>query len=128
SRDTLAVAESATVANLVARSVQIIKENIYKNGALMGGTDTVRPGDSLEYQLQIDVSDFFRTGDVVVTEELPDGMTFDKDFNPTLTVNWKNAAGYDQAASVAFDPANVEVRSADGSTWTPLTDFSSDLP
>ena len=35
----------------------------------------------------------YPTGSVVVTDELPDGMTFDKGFVPTLNVNWKDATG-----------------------------------
>ncbi|NLV98130.1 MAG: DUF11 domain-containing protein, partial [Desulfovibrionales bacterium] len=125
-QDQLAVDVVESVTNLVVRSVQVIKEDIYKNDSSLGG-GTVKPGDSLEYRLQVDISDFFRTGSVVVTDELPDGLTFDTDYTPTLTIHWKDAAGNAHSTVVDFDPANVEVLSADGTTWVPLTDFDSAL-
>lgn len=128
-RDQLAVNVEKTVATLTARSVQVINDVIYKNGSTtaMGENDTVKPGDALEYRLQVDISDFFRTGDVVVTDTLPDGITFDKDFVPTLNVQWRDVNGTDRTSTVNFDPANVEVLSADGTTWVALSTFGSDL-
>lgn len=128
--DIMAVDVAAGVATLTARSVQVIKDQIYKNGSAtaMGHGDTVVPCDTLEYRLQVDISDFFRTGSVVVTDILPDGLTFDQTYVPTLGVHWQDAAGQDKTSTVDFDPANVWVLSADGSAWTALSDFNSALP
>ncbi|MFA7666609.1 MAG: hypothetical protein WCY32_10880 [Burkholderiaceae bacterium] len=106
--DVLPVAVTATLAPLTARSVQVIKDSIYRGGSRLGAGATVVPGDVLEYHLQVDVSDFFRLGAVTVTDDLPDGLVVDASFTPTLQVDWRDQAGADQSTSLAFDASTFE--------------------
>ncbi len=45
------------------------------------------PGDTLEYTLDFQVSDFFAFNNIVITDVLSDGQHFDPSFTPTLTIN-----------------------------------------
>ncbi len=64
-----------------------------------------RPGYVLDYQLEIQVSDFFAFDQIVLTDILSDGQHFDPAFVPTLEVNGN---GYTLPAA-AFDSANYSV-------------------
>ena len=44
------------------------------------------PGDTLEYTIAVQVSDFFTFGDLDVSDVLGDGQTLDPGFTPTLSV------------------------------------------
>ncbi|MFN2298655.1 MAG: hypothetical protein ACK2UB_07395, partial [Anaerolineales bacterium] len=63
------------------------------------------PGYVLDYQLDIQVSDFFVFDQVVLADILSDGQHFDPSFTPTLEVNGN---GYVLAAA-GFNPANYTV-------------------
>ena len=44
------------------------------------------PGDTIAYTLNVQISDFFRLGNVVIADTLGDGQTFDATFAPTFAV------------------------------------------
>ncbi len=45
------------------------------------------PGDTLEYTLTVQASDFFAFDQVVLTDRISDGQRYDSSFTPTLQVN-----------------------------------------
>ncbi len=64
---------------------------IQKTGAVainVGGGDPTRPtpGDTIEYVLRFQVSDYAAFNDLVITDLISDGQTFEAGFTPTLTV------------------------------------------
>jgi RHS repeat-associated protein/uncharacterized repeat protein (TIGR01451 family) len=63
------------------------------------------PGDTLEYTMSVQVSDFFSFDQVVLGDRLSDGQRFDASFTPTLQVNGN---GYTLAAQ-AFNSSNYTV-------------------
>ena len=96
---------------LVARSIALIKRNSLQTDMGHAG---LTPGDTIAYQLDVTISDFFgfgrdffRQGDFVLRDELGNGQTFSG--AATLTIN---------VAGVATDVALVTrtVVNADGST------------
>lgn len=62
------------------------------------------PGDVVLYTVDIQISDFFSFGDLVIDDLLPDGMRLDGSFTPTLTVN--EAGSNLTGGTVAFAGAN----------------------
>src|SRR5690606_22246043 len=67
-----------------------------------------RPGNRLEWTLQVQVSDFFAFDNLVVDDTYSDGQSFDTTFIPTLSWSASNSGG----ATAVFDLANF--------THTPL--------
>jgi hypothetical protein len=74
-------------------------------------TDTppagLTPGDTLEYTIVLDVSDFFRLSQLTFTDQLGDGQTFDTSFAPTFAVRENGVAtsgSFSQGASFAVAP------------------------
>jgi large repetitive protein len=59
-------------------------------------TDTppanLTPGDTLEYTIVLDVSDFFSLTQLTFTDQLGDGQTFDTSFTPTFDVRENGVA------------------------------------
>lgn len=51
------------------------------------GPAGITPGDTLDYTLNFQVSDFFSFQNVTVTDVISDGQHFDTTFTPTLTIN-----------------------------------------
>lgn len=61
---------------------------IQKGGAIVidvGGSGTT-PGDTIEYTLEFQISDYFTFRDIVINDILSDGQRFDAGFTPTLSV------------------------------------------
>ena len=61
---------------------------IQKSVAIVTDTGNIgeeNPGDTLEYTLTFQVSDYFSFDDVVVTDIISDGQRFDASFTPTLS-------------------------------------------
>ena len=53
---------------------------------MVGGGDPV-PGATLEYQIEVDISDYYEASGVQITDILGDGQSFDASFTPTITVH-----------------------------------------
>jgi large repetitive protein len=71
-----------------------------------------RAGDTLEYTLNFQVSDYFALSDFILADVLTDGQEFDASFTPTITYTQKS-----QTFTSTFDSANFSaVVQADGST------------
>ncbi len=81
------------------------------------------PRDVIEYTLQIQLSDFFTVGDIVISDLLSDGQRFDASFVPVLIVNERGTN-----SNGAFSAANFTVTlSADNDVATPATPGTTDL-
>mgnify|MGYP000355235603 CR=1 FL=1 len=72
------------------------------------------PRDVIEYTLQIQLSDYFTVGDIVVSDLLSDGQTFDTSFTPVIVANERGTA----TPSAAFLAANFTAspKNTDGET------------
>lgn len=77
---------------------------IQKGASVLGGGDPT-PGKTIEYSLDIQVSDFFVFNGLVVTDTFTDGQHLDTSFTPTLQVNGNTFT----LGAAAFTPANYDV-------------------
>lgn len=66
------------------------------------GAEGPTPGDTLEYTLEVQVSDYFSLDQVVITDTLSDGQRFDASFTPVLSAN-VHADSLDEGSMVAFN-------------------------
>ncbi len=66
----------------------------------VGGSGAT-PGDTLEYTLEIQVSDFFQFSNVIIDDNFSDGQRFDTAFSPTFVITENGVAN-----SGLFDVAN----------------------
>lgn len=73
------------------------------------------PGDTLEYTLQVQISDYFAMQDLVVTDLISDGQRRDPGFTPTLAVS-EHSGGTLTAAGMANPNATFVVSGATGET------------
>jgi uncharacterized repeat protein (TIGR01451 family)/fimbrial isopeptide formation D2 family protein len=96
---------------------------IQKSVSIVGnvGPAGASPGDTLEYTLSFQVSDFFAFNNVVITDTFSDGQRFASGFIPTLQIN-----GNPYTLAVApMNAANFTVDvSAIGNDPNPATDGS----
>jgi len=84
-RDPISPVSSNTTINdhtLAARSIAIQKS--FVNLTNPGNN---RPGDTVQYTLNFQISDYFAFNEVVVSDVMSDGQTFLPSFTPILTVN-----------------------------------------
>lgn len=74
---------------LTAKSIAIQKGVVIQNDVGYPGDepDEVSPGDTVEYTLSFQVSDFFAFDQVDITDILSDGLRLDGTFAPILVVN-----------------------------------------
>jgi len=77
---------------------------IQKGVSVVGGGE-VMPGKTLEYTLNVQVSDFFVFNDVIVTDTISDGQLFDESFTPRLQVNGNTYT----LTSNNFDQGNFDI-------------------
>ena len=78
-----------------------------------GPPNAVSPGDTLEYTIQFQISDFFAVQNFVANDLLSDGQAFDPSFQPTLEVHGHGV----EVANSDFAPENVVVTpQSNGST------------
>jgi len=84
---------------LTDKSIAVQKNVVDING---GG---ITPGDTLEYTLSFQVSDYFAFSDSVITDTISDGQHFDSAFNPTLFFNGNGFA----LSAAAINTANYDV-------------------
>ena len=85
---------------------------------------TNKPGDSLEYTLNTQISDYFAFQNLKLTDVFSDGQLFDNGFTPTLS--WTSNGS---TTNTAFNPANYTVvRDTPGTgNTTVVFDISSEL-
>ncbi len=99
---------------------------IQKGVAIVNDTGAVgaTPGDTLEYTMNLQVSDFFEFSSVVLDDNFSDGQAFNSSFVPTYSIN---EAGINTSGT--FAPANYSVTlnsPGDGSTDVHFDLFSED--
>lgn len=67
-----------------------VKDTVYLRSLAIQKTvnnissNSTKPGDTLEYKLNFQISDFFAIKDIILTDTLGDGQTFDGNFIPNL--------------------------------------------
>jgi len=84
-RDPLTVVNAAPASHTLAdKSIAVQKTVAISNDQGPAGAN---PGDTLEWTINIQVSDYFALDTVVVDDLLGDGTHFDDKFRPTLSVN-----------------------------------------
>ncbi|MFN8483234.1 MAG: isopeptide-forming domain-containing fimbrial protein [Anaerolineae bacterium] len=81
----------------IQKSVQVVND--------VGGAGP-SPGDTLEYTLNVQVSDFFAFQNVMIDDIISDGQRFDPSFTPTLDIQANPAS---QNLSTTFAGANYTV-------------------
>ncbi len=59
---------------------------VQKSVAVVGG-GSVKPGEVLEYTIELQVSDYFAFDNLSLTDLISDGQLFDASFTPTFSVN-----------------------------------------
>jgi fimbrial isopeptide formation D2 family protein len=87
---------------LTAKSIAIQKSVALVNDT---GATGYTPGDTVEYTLQFQVSDYFAFQNIKVEDVLSDGQHFDPTFTPTLTVTEHGST----TAAAAMQSANFTV-------------------
>lgn len=127
------VSSTADAPTIVAQSIHIDKGSAIVTDT---GPTGITPGDTMEYTLRIDLSDYFRGGNIIVEDTLSDGQTFATGFGPTLQFDWRDVTnGTDQSRAVAaFAAVNIEYDNdaGAGTNWvawdgtSPLTKQTAD--
>ncbi|MBL4590027.1 MAG: DUF4347 domain-containing protein, partial [Alphaproteobacteria bacterium] len=88
------ISDTSTAAQIVAKSIAIQKSVVIQNDTNTAGAT---PGDTLEYTLDIQISDFFAYDTITLEDIIQDGQLLDGGFTPTLNVTRQGVA----------DPADV---------------------
>lgn len=86
---------------LTIKSVAVQKDAAVVNDT---GAPGASPGDTIEYTIDFQISDYFAFQNFLVNDLFSDGQGFDASFTPTLLVNDGHGAG--GATSGGFLPAN----------------------
>jgi len=73
----------------------------------------ITPGDTLEYTLAVQVSDYFAFSDFQIDDELGDGLRLDGGFTPQLTLNYNGSSN-------TYDIDDVTVGAVDGAGTQPV--------
>ncbi len=84
------------------------------------GSSGPTPGDTLQYAIAIQVSDYFTFGDLDLTDVLGDGQTFDPGFTPTLSVTEAGSTSSGTFAAPEFS-IDTSQRSTCGDGATRIT-------
>lgn len=94
---TLVDNDASTVNMIDAKSL-----NVQKSGVLVDDPDGLGagPGDTFEFTLNVQISDFFNMGNVVLTDTLGDGFEFDATFQPTFIVSENGVTTADDQLAV----------------------------
>ncbi len=83
---------------------------------------SARAGDTIEYTLRFQVSDFFAVQNLVLTDVLSDGQELDPSFTPTISFTQRA-----ESLSGNFDPANYSTTLEANGTQTVAFDVSAEL-
>ncbi len=102
----------ATDATITAKAAPIRKSVAIVTDTPPAG---LTPGDTLEYTIVLDVSDFFSLTALTLTDRLGDGQTFDTSFAPTFAVRENGVAtsgSFSQGTSFAVAPKDAAGQTA----------------
>jgi large repetitive protein len=114
-RDTPVVVTAGPATHtLIDRSIAIQKSVALAPDGDVAPLGVVNPGDTVQWTMHVQVSDFFAFSGVHLHDKLADGTRLDPTFVPTLAVAGN---GYSLPAA-PFDPANVTLGPVDGSGIT----------
>lgn len=91
------------------------------------GAPGLSPGDTLEYQLAFQISDYFSFGDLVATDILSDGQQLDAAFTPVLSVNGRHGTFTGPFTTTGSTPDLIVDLSQIGNDTDPATDGSTQL-
>lgn len=104
-------------ATITARTVALQKT--YAN---LTNPGSARAGDTIEYTLRFQVSDFFALDDLVLTDVLSDGQAFDATFTPTISFVQQG-----ESESGSFASTNYSTTLEANGTQTIVFDVSDEL-
>lgn len=94
-----------TLPQEMAQSTLVAKSIATQKGvSVVGGGDPL-PGKTLEYTIEVQISDYFSFDTLKVKDNFSDGQLFDGTFTPTLSLNDNGAS----LATINFDAANFSV-------------------
>ena len=95
---------------ITAKSIAI------QNGVtdLTHGASAYQAGDTLQYSLDGQVSNYFDVNDLVIQDKLGDGQTFDAGFTPTITIAAQGQTLF--SGAVAANEFTVSGKAADGTS------------
>ncbi len=88
------------------------------------GAAGASPGDTVQYTLDVQVSDYFTFGDLEITDVFSDGQHFDSSFTPTLSVTERgtaNSGSFIVGTDLIVDTSQI------GNDTSPATDGSTTL-
>ncbi len=91
------------------------------------GAVGLSPGDTVEYQLTFQISDYFSFGDLVVTDVLSDGQRLDAGFAPTFAITDREGTWTGSFTESGGSPDLVVDLSQIGDDLDPATDGSTRL-
>ena len=109
---------------LTDKSIAIQKSSSIANDVGAAGAS---PGDTIEYTLAFQISDYFSFGDLLITDVLSDGQRLDTGFAPTFTVTDRNGTAAGTFDSGAATPDMIINLSQIGNDTDPATDGSTRL-
>ena len=81
------------------------------------------PGDTLEYTIDVQISDFFEFSNLVLDDTFTDGQTFDASFTPTFVITEGGTT-----TSGSFAASNFTVTPAASGATNVLFDIASEVP
>ncbi|QGJ68626.1 Hypothetical protein PBC10988_2870 [Planctomycetales bacterium 10988] len=110
---------------LVDKSIAVQKDGevVIDVGAPSDG-DSISPGDTIEYTLDIQISDYFAFDNLVVTDIFSDGQRFDSSYAPTLSF-LEN--GVLTSYTFVLGSSYTVTLNADNNPATPATDGSTTM-
>ena len=122
-----------TPVNVDAPGFEYIHTNkslaVQKSAAIASdlGAPGPSPGDTIEYTLEFQVSDYFSIGDLLITDILSDGQRFDTSFTPTFSVTDRSGLVADDFTTTGLTPDLIVDLSQIGNDLEPATDGSTRL-
>ncbi|HBP81340.1 MAG TPA: hypothetical protein DD662_02415, partial [Planctomycetaceae bacterium] len=106
--------------NLTARTV-----SLQKSFSKVGGGTTYKAGDTIEYRLNFQVSDYFALNNVTLEDILSDGQEIDASFTPTIS--FQQQANGNNFTNQPFAGPNVTSTINGDGTQTVVFDISEQL-
>lgn len=126
-RDAASADNATTPGGTAPEHILAIRSLATQKGRLLAndtGDTGITPGDTIEYSISFQVSDFFTFGDLLIEDIFSDGQRLDTTFAPTYTIT--DRAGTFNGTFVAGSTLTVDL-SEIGNDTDPATDGSTRL-